>query len=153
MKSRSAQTLSCILIQEFYWEISHLVWLILLICQQRFLFNVFNVFFIFFHKNAFLTFLFMGRTFFLHLWANAYNYTFPFTAECLSLLNCSFWKPWLFNYMLQLLCPVYMYMYKCISERVSEDLFDLKLVSMGVFRGGYGFKVNSLLLKTLNSRL
>jgi len=42
-KSRSRQTLSCALWQEFYWEISHLVRLILLICQ-RFLFNLFYVF-------------------------------------------------------------------------------------------------------------
>jgi len=40
-KSRSPQTLSCILRQKFYWGIFHLIWLILLICQQRFLFNIF----------------------------------------------------------------------------------------------------------------
>jgi len=38
----------------------HLVCVMLLICQQRFLFNGFFTFFIFFIKNAFLTFFILG---------------------------------------------------------------------------------------------
>src|SRR6218665_498824 len=41
----------------------HLVCVMLLICQQRFLFNVFLRFY-FFHKKRVLTFLFLGSTFF-----------------------------------------------------------------------------------------
>src|SRR6218665_862993 len=44
----------------------HLVCVMLLICQQRFLFNVFYVFY-FFHKTAFLTFFYSWGQSFLHL--------------------------------------------------------------------------------------
>jgi len=40
-KSRCPQTLSCILRPYFFSGIFQLAWLIWLICQQRFLFNVF----------------------------------------------------------------------------------------------------------------
>jgi len=36
LKSRSPQTLECILRHQFYCWIFHLIWLILLLCQQLF---------------------------------------------------------------------------------------------------------------------
>src|SRR6218665_3827138 len=46
----------------------HLVCVMLLICQQRFLFNVFSRFFIFFIKNAFFNVFYSCGQRFLHLW-------------------------------------------------------------------------------------
>jgi len=73
MKSRRPQTLSCILRQKFYWWIFHLIWLILLIYQQRFFIQRFLTFFILFHKKrVFNVFCSWGQRF-LHQWFWQYN--------------------------------------------------------------------------------
>ena|SRR6218665_1236763 len=69
MKSCSPQALSCIiktviLLGNFF----HLVCVMLLICQQRFLFNDILRFFIFFIKNAFFNVFYSWGQRFLHLW-------------------------------------------------------------------------------------
>jgi len=55
-----------------YCWICHLVWLILLICQQRFLFNVLEQFFFtFFIKTRFYVFFYSwGQRFYIYAWNN-----------------------------------------------------------------------------------
>src|SRR6218665_1504724 len=77
MKSCSHQALSCIIIKTviLLGNFFHLVCVMLLICQQRFLFNVF-LRFLFFHKNAFFNVFYSWSQRSLHLWFELFSLFF-----------------------------------------------------------------------------